>query len=192
MAYNENIPQAEDNPSQSQGLILDNFQEISTAFNLNHGNFNAPDQGKHSFLQLPEQDEAPVTLTNEAAFYSKKSEFTENTELFFRREDNGDKIEFTSFLGATTGWTILPSGILLKWGTQGGAGEFTIEFPTDDTIPIYKSVFNGIVCVEDPSPTPNTFITLRQIKLTEILVFGSGRANTNPSGAICRYLVIGI
>lgn len=55
MAYNENIPQPSDNPSQSQGQILSNFQEISTAFNLDHGNFNSANQGKHTLVDLVRQ-----------------------------------------------------------------------------------------------------------------------------------------
>ena len=101
MAYNENIPQASDNPSQSQAQILDNFQEISTAFNTNHGNFNAADQGKHSFLQMPEQGSAPATSANEGGVYTKEESGA--TQLFWRNESNGTEQQVTNTSPNTVG-----------------------------------------------------------------------------------------
>lgn len=192
MAYNENIPQAFENPSDSQGKLLANFQAISTAFNLNHGNFNDPDQGKHEFLQMPEQASAPTTLTDEAGFYSQNSTLTGVTELVFRRESNGDEIEFTGFLGATDGWTRLPSGILLKWGSDSGSGATPVTLPTGSNIPIFVAVFSGLVSVVDSSSTPNTFATLQNITNTSLLVFGSSRSNNSATSANFNYLIIGV
>lgn len=191
MAYNENIPQAPDNPSQSQGQILGNFQEISTAFNTNHGNFNAGDQGKHSFLQMPEQSSPPATLANEAGLFSRESSLTNMTELVFRRESNGDQIEFTGFLGANNGWTRLPSGILLKWGTGSGSGSHTTNFPTGATIPVFAEVYVGSVTTSDSSPAPNTFATFRSLSTTGISVFGSRRTSTAATVTNYNYVVIG-
>lgn len=101
MAYNENIPQASDNPSQSQGQMLDNFQEISTAFNTNHGNFNSANQGKHSFLQMPEQSSAPATSANEGGLYTQEA--TGTTQLFWRNESNGTEQQVTNTSPTTVG-----------------------------------------------------------------------------------------
>lgn len=192
MAYNENIPQATDNPSQSQAELLANFQEISTAFNLNHGNFNAGDQGKHSFLQMPEQTSSPATAANEAAVFSQQSSLTGNTELVFRRESNGDEIEFTGLLGGNDGWTRLPSGILLKWGSGSGSGITSVNFPTGANIPVFTSSFIAFVSVVDTSSTPNTFVTLRSVSTTAISIYGSSRTNNSATNATFTYLVIGL
>ena len=192
MAYNENIPQASDNPSQSQAQILDNFQEISAAFNKNHGNFNAADQGKHSFLQIPEQSSAPATSANEMGLYTKESSLTSVAEMFIRRESNGTEIEFTSFLGAANGWTRLPSGVLLKWGSGSGSGAHTTAFPTAPTIPVFSAVYTGFVTTADSSGSPNTFATYRGITTTGISVFGSSRTSTSTTSASYNYLAIGI
>lgn len=101
MVYNENIPQATDNPSQSQAQILSNFREISTAFNTNHGNFNASDQGKHSFLQIPEQSSAPATSANEGGIYTKEE--NGSTQLFWRNESNGPEQQVTNISPNTVG-----------------------------------------------------------------------------------------
>ena len=192
MAYNENIPQPTTNPSNDQPLILDNFKAISTVVNVNHINFDEPGKGKHKFLQMPEQSSAPATAVNELGVYSKQSTLTAQAEMFIRRESNGTEIEFTSFLGATNGWTRLASGILLKWGSGTGSGITVTNFPTGATIPVFVSVFNGLVSVEDTSPSPNTFTTLRSISTTAITVFNSKRTSSGADSATFRYLVIGI
>jgi len=191
MAYNENIPQGSDNPSTSQGQILANFQEIDTAFNLNHGNFNDADQGKHLFMQMPEQSSAAATAANEGAIYTQESALTGVTELVFRRESNGTEIEFTGSTATANGWTRLPSGILLKWGTGSGSGITAVSFPTGASIPIFSSVLNAIICVSDSSASPNTFATLRGFTTTTISIFGSSRTTTGATSAAFRYLVIG-
>lgn len=124
MAYNENIPQAADNPSQSQSQLLANFQEISTAFNLNHGDFNDASQGQHTFLQMPEQGAAPATAADEGAVYTKVAGGA--TELFFREESNGAERQITSaFTGGVNGSFTLPGGLIVKWGTTTMTGAST-------------------------------------------------------------------
>ena len=193
MAYNENIPESFTNPSADQPLIQGNFQEISTAFNTNHGNFNDPDQGKHSFLQMPEQSSAPATSANEMGLYTKESSLTSLAEMFIRRESNGTEIEFTSSLGAANGWTRLPSGILLKWGfVSSGAGAQTVTFPTGGSIPPFVSIFNVQVTVQDTSATPNTFVTINGTpSITSFGTFSSSRTSTTANGATFYYLAIG-
>lgn len=121
MAYNSSIPEAADDPTDSQGLIKDNFTAISTAFNLNHGHFDDPAEGKHLFLQMPEQTSAPATAANEGGVYTKVASGT--TQLFFRDESNGTERQITgAFTGATTGEFTIPGGLIIKWGQQGMAG----------------------------------------------------------------------
>lgn len=190
--YTSNIPQPTDNPSSSQDQILQNFQSISTLVAVNHVQFNDADEGKHKFLQMPEEAAAPATAANEAAIFSQESSLTGSTELVFRRESNGSQVEFTGFQGATNGWTRLPSGILLKWGTGTGSGISSTNFPVAGTIPVFSAVYNGLVSVEDTSGTPNTFATLRSISTTAITIFGSSRTSTSSASTTFRYLVIGI
>jgi len=191
MAYNSDIPQASDDPSQSQGQILDNFQELNTYLSVNHVDLNDGDQGKHNFMQMPEQSSSPSTAANEGALYTIEGTYTSATELVFRRESNGDEIEFTGLLGSTNGWTRLPSGILLKWGTSTANGSTATNFPTGATIPVFSSVYSAQVSVQDASGTPNTFATLVSISTTAITVYGSSRTSTSSTAVTYRYLVIG-
>ena len=90
--------------NQTRNPILQNFTSINSAFNVNHGDFGAPDAGKHKFLQMPEQGMAPTTAVNEAALYAAVGVSSGVTELFFRRENNNaNPIAFTEGLAAQRG-----------------------------------------------------------------------------------------
>ncbi len=192
MAYTVDIPQASDDPSQSQGQILGNFQELNTFLAINHeGITTVTDPGKHKFLQMPEQSSAPDTLVNEVALFSRESTLTTNTELVFRRESNGFESEFTGVLDATNGWTRLPSGILLKWGTGSGSGPVETVFPAGATFPAFTAVFSAQVSVDDSSPIPKTFATFQTVSETQINVYCSLRIKNEATQAQFRYLVIG-
>lgn len=190
--YTSNIPASTDNPSDSQSLIKDNFTAIAEMVTQNHVEMSdTTNRGKHNFMQMPEQASAPAVAANEAGLYSQESSLTGNTELVFRRESNGTQIEFTGLSANTNGWTRLPSGILLKWGTGTATGSDSQSFPTGATIPVFTAVYNGLVCIEDTSATPNTFVTLKTITKTQINVFGSSRTTTGSAAVTFRYLVIG-
>ncbi len=117
MAYNANIPQPADQLKNSQPQILGNFQEINTAFNVNHVGFNVADEGKHKFLQMPRQGAAPTTAATDIGLFSLVGANSLVSELNFRRQADGEVIPFTEGLIATPGWTILPCGLVVKWGT---------------------------------------------------------------------------
>ncbi len=121
MAYQNNIPQPTDQLSKSQSDILNNFAEIATAFNLNHGIFNSPNEGKHAFAEFIIQSPKPVTAGGEVGLYSQNSTFTSQPELAIQKQTGGVSYEFTSAgyvpgTAAVPGWAVFPSGILVKWG----------------------------------------------------------------------------
>ena len=115
MAYNSNIPQPNDQISTSQPDLLANFQEIATALAVNHGPFNGLTEGMHLFLQMPVQAVVPAMSDVQIGMVSQTSAYSGVPELSVIRPNSTTTVEFTSALAATTGWTRLPSGILLKW-----------------------------------------------------------------------------
>lgn len=137
MSYNSDIPQANDDPSQSQGQLLSNFQALNTSNSVNHVAFNEADQGKHKFLQMPEQASDPSTAANEAGLYAKEYDVdgmgTLMSTLFFRNESSGT---VTTFGGpsslAIPGYTYLPGGLLAQWNrvsvSSGNAVVYPIAF----------------------------------------------------------------
>lgn len=139
MPYNNSIPQPTDLLSQSQADILNNFAAIQTFVDVNHVDFADPDQGKHKWCSFPVQGASPGTLATEVAVFSRTSTLTTFPELCIRYEGNGNVVEMTSKLTNANGWSFLPSGILLKWGTAtaAGAGSQTLTYPVAATIPVY-------------------------------------------------------
>ena len=142
--YLPNIPQATDQLSVSQGDILINFQGINTFLNVNHEAFPSANAGKHKFVSFPVQAGNPGTTPTELAMYSKTSTLSAAPELFIQRANNGTVVEFTSSSQTANGWTRLPSGILLKWGTQAltGVTPQVITFPVGANIPVFNLCLN--------------------------------------------------
>lgn len=128
MVYDNAIPQANDDPSQSQGQILGNFQELDTFLSVNHVELNDANQGKHTFLQMPEQASAPTTAANELGIYTK--EYNSLATLFFREESSGtEHILAGPPLLAASGYTYLPGGLLMQWNTVTASSQSSITFP---------------------------------------------------------------
>src|SRR5689334_3500855 len=131
MAFQANIPQPTDRLKDSQQDILDNFAEIQTLIMRNHVNFGATGEGRHSFIEFPTATPTGVTngTTPEVALYSKVGATSTVPELYFQRNNLGADAgyAFTEGLNATTGYTRLPSQLLVKWGTSSSSvGNFDL------------------------------------------------------------------
>lgn len=147
--------QARPNPSgdtlvASRDQIRTNFELIQTQFEQNH--VSIANDGKHKFLQLPDQSSAPTTALNEAGFYAKAVSGV--SQLFFRGENNGSEYQLTKGTSGVdpdiatfavntgpdqSGWTFLPGGLIMQYGykilpTTSG----TITFPKSFTSAVYS------------------------------------------------------
>lgn len=193
MSYDPNIPQSNDIISASQIDLLNNFTSLNTQFNVDHVALNAgSNNGKHEKSTYIEQSADPTTAANEIALYSKESALTGDTQLFLRRESSGSVIEASGLLANANGWTRLPSGILLKWGTDSKTGNATVTFPVAANIPVFSSIFQVFITVEDSSGTPNSFVYLKSITTTTFDVNCVQRTALSSSTATFRYLAIGL
>jgi hypothetical protein len=151
MTYTTDIPISGDTLGSTRDRIRGNFQEIAAVEAINHVAFNNSDKGKHKFLQMPEQVLAPTTLLNEGGLYTHVGTNPAETNLFFRAEDSVgtggfryqltavDQTNIGTFANNTAyatnhlgGWTFLPGGLLLQYGTKTNnpnGGDSTITFP---------------------------------------------------------------
>lgn len=137
MAYKSNKPAGADKLRVSQGDIQGNFADIKTAFDVNHVALTGTggDEGKHKFIQMPEQVSGSVTTAaNEAALYALQGPISGVTELAWREESNGDEIVFTEASLANPGWSRFASGLLAKWtfadiATSTADGSYTVAWP---------------------------------------------------------------
>lgn len=159
MAYQANIPQPGDKIKDSQADLLGDFIALKSLIDVNHETFGASDEGKHKWVALPVQGSAPTTAAGEVAIYSTTSSLTGVSELSVKADLAGTAVEFTSKTEGTNGWTRLPSGILIKWGTTSTltAGANTITLPTGVSIQAFATIYNIQVSAQsDGSSDPSS------------------------------------
>jgi hypothetical protein len=117
MTYTVGIPFDGQSLSNSKPQIRSNFTVINTAFSVNHLALGAVDQGKHKFLQMPQQGSAPSTALNEGGLYAK--DVSGITSLFWRQENNGAEVRLTGVtpVALKNGYSTLPGGLIIQWGS---------------------------------------------------------------------------
>lgn len=141
MSYTSNIPLSGESLGSTRDRINQNFQQIDTVLAVNHVAFNDSGEGKHTFLQMPEQASAPATAVNEGGFYTKV--VSGNTQFFMRNESSGSEYQISGMNDASfarfgaasatapNGWTFLPGGLILQWGRVSSPGTSgTVTFAT--------------------------------------------------------------
>ena len=154
MTFTPGQPENGQSLGASKVPIRDNFTSIVADIGVNHVAINLGDQGKHKFLQMPEQASAPATAANEGGLYTKVGTSPAETSLFFRGESSGFEYRLTRPIAASTtefatntayaanhtgGWTYLPGGLLLQYGARSTPGTSgTITFPVAFTTGYYS------------------------------------------------------
>jgi len=209
LAYNQNIPQPTDQLKVSQADILANFQALKTLIDVNHETFGATGEGKHKFVQMPEQGAAPTTAANEGGLYTAEGATTAVSQLYFRRENDGIKIPITEGtlpgvnFGITNGFAFLGSGLLLKFGNVNVASIPANSILTKDidisaTGPAFT--FISRVFLQMSYPTAAADYRNREVFATAITgttttstlkveyINSGGQAS---SAGICSYFVLG-
>jgi hypothetical protein len=203
MAY-KNSPIAADSKQKSQPEIQENFLQIAAFTTQDHETFGSADIGKHkqtTFIELGiDVTSAPPTLANEAAIYCRQSTYGGNVAaLFFRPEGQGAgagiEYDFTSSAQAADGWTRLPSGILLKWGTGTANGAAAVQaFPVAGTIPVFAAIYQVMLSTAagGGGGQDDYMAYLTGKTVANMTVNGSVRTQNNPANGTYAYLAIGI
>jgi hypothetical protein len=133
IAYNLGIPAAGNNPSTDQPNMMENNDNIPTLISVDHVNFGVSGSGQH--LQVTfNSNNVPA-----AAPYLPPVLFTQNDassipQLFFYTGSDAQSKD--QYVAATNGSTMLPGGIIIKWGfanlPNSGFNQpvtFPVEFP---------------------------------------------------------------
>jgi hypothetical protein len=190
------VPQPTDRIKDSQNPFLLNFAGIKTLVDVNHVTFDLADQGKHKHVSFPEQAASPATAANEVALFSQESAYTSVAELAIRKESSGDVVEFTSSTKDFVGWSILPSGILIKWGRSSPiTGLTTITWPVAATVPVFSAVYNVTISpLEATAGDVDTAVRLVSFSTTNIVAYVSKRTTTGVStdNTTLYFVAIGI
>jgi len=133
VGYTTNIPNPPNFPSQDVANMQINTNSISTLLQVDHFGFGNNQGGSHARVQLAEVlgSSPPVGLLNGyETIYSQI--INANGEIFFTRGSSGTGIQLTgpgTPVVSASGYTFLPGGILMQWGTNTCASGTTITFP---------------------------------------------------------------
>lgn len=146
MAYSNTTPASGSSLGSTRAQVVENFDTIQTAFELDHGAYDAGDQGKHNQVTMPESSSDPSTAASEGALYTKDT--NSRSTLFYRQESDGTSIQMTGPdpSASASGYTFLPGGLLIQWGTVAAAGLST-NFPI-----AFGTVYRAIACPTSAGP----------------------------------------
>jgi hypothetical protein len=174
MTYTTDLPLSGESLGSTRDRIRANFQEIASVNAVNHVAFNSVGEGKHKFLQMPEQAAAPATLVNEGGVYTKVGTNPAETNLFFRGENSGFEYQITKSFSAQTGrfannsnyqvgppslnggWTFLPGGLMLQYGmtnAASGSSTRTVTFPVQFPNAVFSINVTGLRASSSPGNT---------------------------------------
>jgi hypothetical protein len=188
-----NVPLAGESLGQTRVPIQTNFITIGTAFAIDHVDYNTAGQGKHNKVTLPVQAVDPVLVANDIAIYSKVNG-ANVSQLFFERA-GGAPYTWTDSLQAVNGWTRLPSGILLKWGTQAivaPGGQVNIVYVGPAFTQIYSA---QVSCLDATLGDSNCAVRIMSYNnLAGLQIYASQRTIWPSSGFnfSVTYLTIGV
>ncbi len=204
MAYNASIPQPSDRLKDSQPELLANFQEISTFVNVNHAPFGDPNEGKHIYVEMVPQTGSPpiVFPAGENALYSFLNPTTSQNEIYVNKTQQAAVVQIpltasilsvTNFPGnQTDGWSYLPSGLIIKWGTGQGTGDASWSFPVGATIPVFTQLMNVVLCTSGGvAGDQDTFVRLKGMSATAV-TFWAGKRTVLSSPTLCFFSYVAI
>jgi hypothetical protein len=188
MAYIPNIPLATDPVSVSQGQIQGNFNALSPVVN-----------GVINFL--PTSPFPTIPGGNDALFGGIPTvpPLTTLNEIFITKQIlAASPITFpmTAALFANSGYTYLPSGILIKWGFVAPSLPNPCTVTYDATIP-FTQVFNVSVSVDGATGAtdPNWFATIVASSVLSQTAFfqvvTTQRTSSTPTAVQLFYMAIG-
>lgn len=124
------LPNTGQSLGQTRAAIKNNFDLIKTTVDQNHVDFDLSGAGKHNVIQMPVTGSIPVNpippgglVAGDANVYSKTANAA--SQIFFSPDASGNEYQltraiaanFATFGIANNGWTFLPGGLIMKYGT---------------------------------------------------------------------------
>lgn len=181
--YNPNIPQANDDPTDSQADLLGNFGKLNTDWQVNHVPLTSgANNGFHTLIKFPNVVSTPGVSGLQSALYPQlgSSGFP---ELFFI---NALKAVQLTSLPVTTSGT--DNGITTPWGLIFNAGSVasgttTVTF----AIPFASALYTLEMT---PQGSTATSYTITSLITTGSAITGFNFSTINPSNFY--YIAIGV
>ena len=184
MALND-VPLPTQSLAATQVPIRQNFSTyIGPQYAIDHQAFNsASNNGYHLKVTLvpPADSTIPAAATNGWVVFPAIPDTAFNVvgvatypftlatqELNIRKDGSIPVIPFTAKDAVNEGWSYLPSGILLKWGSRGvapavgGSANTTgadrqVTFPVGANIPVYTTLLQVLITPRSPGTPGGTY-----------------------------------
>ncbi len=182
--YSNNIPQPDDDPTDSQNLILDNFKAIFNAQNRNHVDFNdINNSGRHEVVELKEQASDPTPISGFGDLFVRDDSGTQN--LYFL-DDASKEFKLTNAFDAQDkGEATLPGGLQFQWNTQQGVKNLTTPLLFNEAFA--SPAFNVQISQERNNDSVRSlWISTGSITATQFLI-----RTTDTLGIIVKWFAIG-
>jgi hypothetical protein len=161
-SYIYNIPQPTDKLSISQGQILGNFTVLGAIAGNGTASSSSindnPGQSGFNWIYFANQTSIPpvgsLFTSGSVALYSAPDTFSTQNELYVNKLNKSGIVQVplsASILGAVAtpgsgsqGWTYLPSGVMIMWGTFASGSTSTGNFlvPVPAGFPYFSQIFN--------------------------------------------------
>jgi hypothetical protein len=141
MTFQANIPLSTDLISVSQADILNNFQALSTSWQVNHVNFNSSGAGEHTQVSLIAPIADPNLATPKASLYTKASPTTITSDLYYQdgalasyvKQLTGGGITAAAYCSFDNTGALLPGSYNVSSTTRLAQGVFQVNFTRNFT-----------------------------------------------------------
>ncbi len=191
--YTSNIPTAPEQPRNSQSVLQENANAIPELLVVDHIGFNIPNKGKHNKVTMPRvTGGVPAPVANELTLYSNAG--ANNTELFFKRDASATVVNMTERstdgnTGSQLGWTFLPSGIKMVWGTANITGVNSFNYNTaNPTFPGFNA--GPMLQITEQTANPAFFVSINTAAGASATVSVKNSAGASATGTF-RWIAIG-
>lgn len=148
MTYHPNSPDSNDDPSVSQGELLDNFSKLNSDFAINHSALTASlNAGFHTKIQFPTGlGASPDLIAPNSSLYTKL--ISSVAELFFQNDATAtDEFQLTNLSVGNTGTNYTftsPWGIKFQMGSGSGGNITFHDAYNAGTFVGYTALVSGI------------------------------------------------
>lgn len=145
--FTPDIPTANMSLGTSRTKILNNFTALNRTISKNHFGPDTSNEGKHIYINLPIMTaDFPTNPAGQLSLYTK--DVGGRSTLFYKKDNSINQWQLTGIdpLASNNGYTFLPGGILIQWGssalTESNGVSQNISFPTS-----FDSSFDPLVVV---------------------------------------------
>jgi hypothetical protein len=194
--FNTGIPSAGNNPSDDQPLMQVNTNSEDAIWTVDHYGFRDNNGGLHKQVRLVDLLGIPTgLLSGMGTLYTKLATSTSpstESDVFYSPDASGNEYQLTRAITAsfskfatnttvgntTGGWTFLPGGLLLQYGSFDPNTSTTVVFPVAFTnIPYIVGMTQSI---DNNSTFRQAAVSTSSLSTTGFIYQGAVSSHINP------------